>query len=457
MIRLPFFRPPPALGLAWSDDHLHVASLSRSPAGVSAGPGARIPLPRAELTLADPASAGTALRQALKDAGISTRPCVAALPSDWVMSAAVNLPDLSTEDLADFVATTAERSFPFPPEDLQIVRSEVTFSSRRQLTLLAARQTSVEKFRQLLLAAGLKPLGLTLGLPLLSEFTSSGGQAQLTLVLEPNRSLLLATADHKVVGLRELDAFSDSASALVRGLRLSWEQFAPDFRSSLSQLQVCGHEDQLDLAQPHLKRWAESAALYLAPLPATDLGVHTAWAIAQLWESKSPQVLQFLPPAPTALERLMARFPRQRLGTLAAIGAAGVLLLLLTLGWQAFTVWRLRDEWTAIQPQVAVTETLQANIRQFRTWSDTTPENLSILRLVSDVFPDTGIVTAKNVDIRDSSTVSVTGTTTDNGALLEILDALSRTPAVSDVKLDQIRGRSPAQFTFKFIWKGAGA
>ena len=129
---------------------------------------------------------------------------------------------------------------------------------------------------------------------------------------------------------------------------------------------------------------------------------------------------------------------------------------MIALSWQAFTLWRLREQWIEIKPAVTVTENLQANIRQFRSWSDTNPDNLSILLLVSDIFPRTGVVTAKNVAINDSSFVTVTGTTTDNSALLQALDSLRRTAAVSDVKLDQIRGRSPAQFTFKFTWKGQG-
>ena len=152
----------------------------------------------------------------------------------------------------------------------------------------------------------------------------------------------------------------------------------------------------------------------------------------------------------------MARLPRQRMGSLAAIGGAAVGLLLLALVWQSFTRWRLREQWIEIKPAVTVTESLQANIRQFRSWSDTTPDNLSILLLVSNIFPRTGVVTAKNVAINDSAVVTITGTTTDNSALLQALDALRRTPSVSEVKLDQIRGRSPAQFTFKFTWKGQG-
>ncbi len=456
MIRLPFYSSAPALGLAWREDRLHISPLTRTKTGADTGPVVSVPWARADLTPSDPAPVGATLRTSLLQAGITGRACVVALPSDWILSATATLPDLTAEDFAAFVELTAERSFPYSPDELQIVRSIVQLPASRQLTLLAVRRTALERFRQVLITAGLKPLGLTFGLPLLPEFNATDGSRQLSLELESNRSVLLATANHQIVGLRDLEAITDSASALVRGLRLSWEQFPPEFRASLRVVKVVGSSAQLHQVEPPVTRWAAGIKVDLALNETTDLGDQLAVAVAQDAIAKNPRSLQFLPPAPTAWQRLMARLPRQRMGSLAAIGGAAVGLLLLALVWQSFTRWRLREQWIEIKPAVTVTESLQANIRQFRSWSDTTPDNLSILLLVSNIFPRTGVVTAKNVAINDSAVVTITGTTTDNSALLQALDALRRTPSVSEVKLDQIRGRSPAQFTFKFTWKGQG-
>ena len=227
---------------------------------------------RADLSPADPAAIGASLRETLRQAGITGRACVAALPSDWILSATATLPDLTAEDLAAFIELTAERSFPYPPDELQIVRSIVRLPATRQLTLLAVRRTSLERFRQVLIAAGLNPLGLTFGLPLLDELNAADGSSQLSLVLEPNRSVLLATADGQIVGLRDLEAMTDSASALVRGLRLSWEQYSPEFRATLRSFKIIGATDQLRQAEPHLARWASASGVELALIPAADLG-----------------------------------------------------------------------------------------------------------------------------------------------------------------------------------------
>ena len=93
---------------------------------------------------------------------------------------------------------------------------------------------------------------------------------------------------------------------------------------------------------------------------------------------------------------------------------------------------------------------MQDRIREFRPWHDTSFSTLSTLKLVTDVFPDTGSVTAKSIEIKGHSSVTITGSTRENAALLGALDRLRQRPEVTNLKIEQIRGKSPAQFTFSF-------
>ena len=61
-------------------------------------------------------------------------------------------------------------------------------------------------------------------------------------------------------------------------------------------------------------------------------------------------------------------------------------------------------------------------------------------------------MTAKSIEIRDRTGVTCTGTARDRPSLYRVLDRLGETPEVAAVDVDQIRGRSPVQFTFKFQW-----
>jgi hypothetical protein len=72
------------------------------------------------------------------------------------------------------------------------------------------------------------------------------------------------------------------------------------------------------------------------------------------------------------------------------------------------------------------------------------------------VFPEDGAVTAKTIEIRDGNAVTCSGTASDSAALLRTLGQLRAADGVSDVKVEQIRGNAPMQFTFDFQWGNGG-
>jgi hypothetical protein len=60
------------------------------------------------------------------------------------------------------------------------------------------------------------------------------------------------------------------------------------------------------------------------------------------------------------------------------------------------------------------------------------------------------------VEIRDGNTVTCAGTARDSAALLRTLNQLRMAAGVTDVKLGQIRGKSPMQFTFDVHYGNGG-
>jgi hypothetical protein len=92
----------------------------------------------------------------------------------------------------------------------------------------------------------------------------------------------------------------------------------------------------------------------------------------------------------------------------------------------------------------------QQLIRRFRPWFDNSFKNLSALKKLTESFPVDGVVSAKTVDIRNSSQVTCSGVAHDNQALFKMLDQLRANKEISDVKMDQIRGKNPLQFSFNF-------
>jgi hypothetical protein len=151
----------------------------------------------------------------------------------------------------------------------------------------------------------------------------------------------------------------------------------------------------------------------------------------------------------------MARYNSKRLATAGFVLGGVAVLTLGMFGWQEFRLWSLRSEWGSMAAQVAALETVQARLREFRPWYDTSYRNLSILRRVTECFPDNGTVTVKSFEIHGVANVSITGTARDNASFLRTLDELRKAKEIQALKIEQIRGKMPAQFTFTFRWKGS--
>jgi len=167
-----------------------------------------------------------------------------------------------------------------------------------------------------------------------------------------------------------------------------------------------------------------------------------------------PPALEFLPPRPSRWSVLMSRYSSKRLATAGFAAAAAVVALLLAFGWQEYRLWTLRSEWSGMAAQVADLEATQGRIREFRPWYDTSFRNLTIMKRVVECFPDNGSVTAKTLEIHSPASVSVSGTARDNASLLRTLDQLRQAREIQGLKIEQIRGKTPAQFNFTFRWVG---
>jgi hypothetical protein len=109
-----------------------------------------------------------------------------------------------------------------------------------------------------------------------------------------------------------------------------------------------------------------------------------------------------------------------------------------------------------ISPRVLELEHLQQQNRHFRPWFDERARSLSILRALSEAFPEDSSVSARTLELREPGSVSCSGIARDQEALLKTLDRLRASPEVAGLKVDQMRGRSPMQFTFNFQWNPGG-
>jgi len=438
-------RPQSILGLVLEDKFLRVAFVDLGAAGEAGSPGVSLPF---DLERSPPDDLARDLRAALAGLRSRERRCVVGLPADWTVAVSGAAPELSPGDLESLLALEAEKGFPCDPADLQIVRSHQQIGVHHHVTQYGIQTERILRLETVLRAAGLRPASFTLTLAALGPVPTPVEAGQLTVLIGPSTISVAYAVGGGLAQVRALGAGLDDGSSVIRELRITLEEIPADLRSSLSAVTLVGPDESTRSLSSTLAPLSGFTHLTLGSRPMMPEAVPEV--LAQRWLRRESELPEFLPPRPSRWKQWLRHTNTRRLGTALAAAAACVLVVIGLFGWQEYRAWSLRQEWSRMKADVEALTAVQERIREYRPWHDTSFTTLSTLKLVTDVFPETGSVTAKSIEIKGHSTVSITGSTRENAALLESLDRLRQRPEVSNLKIEQIRGKSPAQFTFTF-------
>ena len=454
-------RAQSVLGLTLTDGQLRAFHVTRAKGGLEFVKAANAPL-SLDLLHPEPELVGREIKNHLDAAGVRERHCVVGLPARWVMSQHTQVPEMSTEDTASFLQIEAEKGFPVDPAQLQIARSFQKSAAGTYVTQLAVRREQIEQLGAVLKAAGLKAASYSLGLAVLPEVNVPAGQGRIVVAVEPAGVTLLVAAGGGIAAFRTCEASIESeagekiinGAAVARELRITVEQVPAELRAELRDLFLTGEATMVRQLAESLGDWARAAGLTLVrgDLPEKNLATEMAEKLAGHWLNDSAPELEFLPPRPSRWSLLLARYNSKRLATAGFALAAAAVLALGFFGWQEFQRWSLRSEWSGMEAQVKALDTVQARIREFRPWYDTSFRSLSIMQRITECFPDNGAVTAKSFEVHGNAVVTISGTARDNASLLRVQEQLRKAKEVQSLKIEQIRGKTPMQFTLTFRW-----
>jgi hypothetical protein len=467
--------PTTALGLALHGSRLEGVLVRRSNGSMQVLKSFNAALALNPLT-GDPELVGREIRNHLEQAGIRERRCVVCLPSGWALTLPTEVPDMPDEDLASFLEIEAERSFPYGLEALSIARSVYrSVTGKRFATQIAVPRNHLDQLERSLRAAQLRPASFTLGVSVLQPPEKDYSNGVLALVLGDGSVELQVTCSGGAVLMRSLDSVFESEGVqqrlstdlLLREIKITLGQLPDDFRDSVRRLRVFGRGEParrfVSEAAPRLDLMRLKAELveaytpneFTKSLPA-GVEVSSAFSAAARCITGVPPTFEFLPPKVSALQQLTHRFSSRKLGWAGAAAAVVLVLAGGAFGVQQFQLSRLRGKWARMERQVHDLEDMQVQIRRFRPWFDNSFRNLTMLRKITEAFPENGVVTAKTLEIREASSVTCSGVASDNQALLKMLDQLRASKDVRDLKVDNIRGKTPLQFTFNLHWGEGG-
>jgi hypothetical protein len=464
------------LGLALDGSRLDGVVLRHVNGSLQAQQSFSVALTLDPLTAA-PELVGREIRNHLDATGVRERDCVLGLPLKWVLTAQTELPPLPEADAASLLQMEAERGFHADVATLQTTNSRCALAAEKKHVLLAgisgAHIATVEK---VLAAAKLKPVSFALGLAALQSPSDEKSNGVLALAVGESTVSLQITCGGGVAAMRALEGAIENeggrrtlhANLVARESRITLGQLPAELRDAVKRIRIFGTRelaqqlaDEMELRFEPMGLRVEIVSAY-APgefgvqlPPETSLSAAFSLAARQLME-QAP-AFEFLPPKPTLIEQFAAKYSSGRMRTVGAV-AAGIVAIVGGLFFiQQIQLWSLRSQWKKMSAQVLELQAVEDNISQYRPWFDDSFRDLAILRELSLAFPEDGAVTAKSIEIRDDNTVNCSGTASDTASLLAMQSKLRAADGVSGLKLDQLRGKNPMQFTFDFQYGNGGA
>ena len=463
------------LGLALDGSRLDGVVLRRSNGSLQLQQSFSAVLTLDPLTAA-PELVGREIRNQLDAAGVRERHCILGLPLKWVLTAHTELPPLPEADAASLLQLEAERGFPTDVATLQLGNSSCPLAGDKKHILLAGIPSAhVETLEKVLAAAKLKPVSFTLGLPALQPPAAENSKGVLALAIGESTVSLQITCGGGVAALRALEGAIENptgrpelvADLVARESRITLGQLPVELRDAVKRIRIFGPRelaqplaDEMELRFEPMGLSVEVVAAYKpdefgVQLP-PDTSLSAAFSLAARLLVEQPPVFEFLPPKLTILQQFSAKYSSGRLRTVGAVAAGVVAIVLLAFLVQQIELSYYGSQWKGMEKKVTELQDVQAKIQQFQPWYDQSFRDLAILRQLSLAFPETGVVTAKNIAIQEGGVVSCSGNALDKVSLLAMQSKLSAADGVSDFNWGLIHGgKTPQQFTFTFIYGGA--
>ncbi len=431
----------------------------------------------------NPEKAGGILAAALEAAGLREKRCAVCVPPAWALVASAELPAVAPDDLRGYLELRAEREFPIALSELRLGHSPYTLpDGTRRATLAALPSRRLEAVETMLAAAGRRALSVSLALG--DTLAADGGDPApaLHFLASPGHTDVIVTAGGGVAALRSLPGpAADTVQPEEGSSLLATETpsavfdpvaFARDIRITLGRLPQAvsqgvrlarfggapesaarlRREIRDNLWRMGIETLEDEPAEGFSMPDAANLTAENAAAL-RLRRDFVP--FEFVVFQPHRVEALYTRYNTQFYRRVAAVAACVIFLPAFAFFARGQYESHLTSQWEGMRDNVADLDGLQQKIRRFRPWFDPNPVTVQTLEGLFDVFPETGDVWAKSIQVNSAGAVTCTGFAKTQKALIDLTERLRKKPGVSAVTLKNQRSENPIQFTFTCQWGGA--
>ena len=429
-----------------------------------------------DLLNSDPELMGRELRKHLEEGGIRENRCVVSLPAKWMLTCQTELPSgLSGEDRESFIRIQSEREFPFSPDDLCMSVSYFQApQGQKQATIVAMPSRHLATIQKVLRAARVQPVSISLGITTLIDHRTQSGVA--VLVVNEDGIDIMIAGGGGIAALRSLpeaveagpEGKSLDIDLVIRELRITLGQLPGSLKDSIRSLWIVGAPEGSLSVYEKVKDAATAMGMSVINMSlAEKLPLANPEAVRKITPvSYAPAVgcllgsvveLEFLPPRASWRKKIASRVSARYTFWLAGAAIALAMALGTALLIQYWYLSRLEKKWGTIEPGVSRIQSLQEQIRKYRSWYDDSIQSLSIIKKVTSAFPEGNTVWMRSLEIKELSKVSCSGDARTSRDWLEMLERLRKTKGIEDLQVLQVRGNAPLLFSFSFRWNGEGS
>lgn len=420
---------------------------------------ARLFLPLgADALIAQPEHFGNELAALLTANNIRERHCVVCLPPSWAFTFATDAPEeLGGEDLRGFLELRAEKEFPMSIADLRIAHSTFLLpEGGRRVTVAAVPVKRIGAVEQMLATIGGKLLSLSLGLDYL--LATPGAPPCVHFLANGKHVDVIITSGGGVAGVRTLStgvpppdpAFD--AVGFCREVRIMLGRLPEGVRQGVAEASFGGAVDSAGELREKTTALLARMGLF-APEATESPTPPVGLEAAELFLHDQPAAFEFVTPEIKPWQVWLQKVDSGRRRTYLAIALGLLLLPIIIFMVRSHMESNLEQEWNGMQRDVAQIAAIHAKISRFRPWFDPNPQTLGALEALASAFSDNGETWAKTVQIRDGQRVTCTAFAKTTAAKDGMLGRLRKTPGVSEVQTQQVRGNNPITYTFIFKWE----
>ena len=420
-----------------------------------------------EINQIEPARLVDDLGGVFRQLSSTTKDCIVVLPSHSAPSVILKLPDIGPEDQKGFIQIQAEQRLPLPLSEIHLATHEFQIGNQDHALVMGLRRDNVSKLKEAVIANGFQVASITVDIAGVVDHAvdGNGSLADCCQLIQGQSSLTMVThAEGGPTGLRHFHLTNGGidAATLERELRITLGQFPQSSQRQLTTLRTAKLPGVSSEQHVPISEHRSLAGLNVVNSAETcDLFV----PIASSFFLKGTSPLEFLPSRTSRFDKMYGQFNSRRnlwVGSMSVVALTAIVFL-----YQIFHLNGLQKQWNGLNPfnpetglsmknSVAVVETVQGKIREFRPWFDSSVPSLTTARAITRAFPETGEIWLKQLNIRDDSKVMATGSSSDQNSLLATLDKLRITSGISNLELKSQQGSDPIFFSFEFDWNPAG-